>query len=225
MTNNTQNSGDTRFSLLRNMTTSITLILAVCVPCIGKSLLVSPEERSYETTIVSWFHKNSPSFLAGFSNILATVFSTKGCIVLIILLAILSYIFIRDWHVLLIQLLISLLPMVYIFAVKFAVHRPRPYIGLSLKLPPDPSFPSGHTSAAVAVCTMLMLIIYVVKPKLTQIMLILCGVVVIIVAISRLIVAAHFPTDVLAAAIIYPLLSATLLKVFQNHGLYISNEN
>lgn len=124
-----------------------------------------------------------------------------------------------------IQLLISLLPMIYIFAVKFAVNRPRPYIGLNIKLPTDPSFPSGHTSAAVAVCVMAMLILYINKPSSIQFGLLFSAILVVIVAVSRIIVAAHFPTDVLAAAIIYPLLSVTILRSFQRHNLYIDNRN
>ena len=221
--NNNNHSGLSVFT--RNSATIFTLLLAVVIPCLGKALLVTSKERTYESSIVSWFHKSVPSVILSISKILALVFSTKGCIAILVLLAALSLFINKNWKMTIIQLLISLLPMIYIFAVKFAVNRPRPYIGLNIKLPTDPSFPSGHTSAAVAVCVMAMLILYINKPSSIQFGLIFSAILVVIVAVSRTIVAAHFPTDVLAAAIIYPLLSVTILRSFQRHNLYIDNRN
>lgn len=208
--NNNNHSGLSVFT--RNSATIFTLLLAVVIPCLGKALLVTSKERTYESSIVSWFHKSVPSVILSISKILALVFSTKGCIAILVLLAALSLFINKNWKMTIIQLLISLLPMIYIFAVKFAVNRPRPYIGLNIKLPTDPSFPSGHTSAAVAVCVMAMLILYINKPSSIQFGLLFSAILVVIVAVSRIIVAAHFPTDVLAAAIIYPLLSVTILR-------------
>lgn len=221
--NNSNHSGLSVFT--RNSATIFTLLLAVVIPCLGKALLVTSKERTYESSIVSWFHKSVPSVILSISKILALVFSTKGCIAILVLLAALSLFINKNWKMTIIQLLISLLPMIYIFAVKFAVNRPRPYIGLNIKLPTDPSFPSGHTSAAVAVCVMAMLILYINKPSSVQFGLLFSAILVVIVAVSRIIVAAHFPTDVLAAAIIYPLLSVTILRSFQRHNLYIDNRN
>lgn len=218
------NNNHSRLSVItRNFATIFTLILAIIVPCLGKALLISSKERNYESTIVAYFHNSVPSSLLSFSKIIAIVFSTKGCLAILLLLAIISLFISKSLKLTITQLLISLLPMIYIFAVKFAVHRPRPYIGLNIKIPSDPSFPSGHTSAAVAVCAMIMLIIYVTKPSLVKVGLLFNAILVVIVAISRLIVAAHFPTDVLTAAIMYPLLSVTLLRSCQRHNLYVDN--
>ncbi|EGL14676.1 PAP2 family protein [Gardnerella vaginalis 315-A] len=106
--------------------------------------------------------------------------------------------------------------MVYIFAIKFIVHRPRPFIGVKVKLPPDPSFPSGHTAAAVAICAMILMILYVSNKSLLKLGLIISIVVVVIVALSRLVVAAHFPTDVITSAIMYPILVMYNLDFFKN---------
>lgn len=209
--------------ITHNYATIFTFILAIIVPFLGKAILISSKERAYEATIVAWFHNSVPSVILSLSKIFAIVFSTKGCLAILFLLAVISLFVSKSWKVTFIQLLISLLPMIYIFAVKFAVHRPRPYIGLNIQLPHDPSFPSGHTSAAVAVCVMAMLIIYVTKPSLIRIGLLFSSIIVVIVAISRLVVAAHFPTDVLTAAIMYPLLSITILRSFQRHNLYVDN--
>ena len=202
--------------IVNNKKSSIVLLLAILIPCIGKGLLVMSEERSLETGIVAFFHNYSPSFIMSISKILAIIFSTKCCIVILFILCIISYYLKRNWRITLTQLVISLLPMVYIFAIKFIVHRPRPFIGVKVKLPPDPSFPSGHTAAAVAICTMILMILYVSNKSLLKLGLIISIVVVVIVALSRLVVAAHFPTDVITSAIMYPILVMYNLDFFKN---------
>lgn len=202
--------------IVNNKKSSIVLLLAILIPCIGKGLLVMSEERSLETGIVAFFHNYSPSFIMSISKILAIIFSTKCCIVILFILCIISYFLKRNWRITLTQLVISLLPMVYIFAIKFIVHRPRPFIGIKVKLPPDPSFPSGHTAAAVAICAMSLMILYVSNKSLLKIGLIISIVVVVIVALSRLVVAAHFPTDVITSAIMYPILVMYNLDFFKN---------
>ena len=202
--------------IVDNKKSSIVLLLAILIPCIGKGVLVMSEERSLETGIVAFFHNYSPSFIMSMSKILAIIFSTKCCIVILFILCIISYFLKRNWRITLTQLVISLLPMVYIFAIKFIVHRPRPFIGIKVKLPPDPSFPSGHTAAAVAICAMSLMILYVSNKSLLKIGLIISIVVVVIVALSRLVVAAHFPTDVITSAIMYPILVMYNLDFFKN---------
>lgn len=202
--------------IVDNKKSSIVLLLAILIPCIGKGVLVMSEERSLETGIVAFFHNYSPSFIMSISKILAIIFSTKCCIVILFILCIISYFLKRNWRITLTQLVISLLPMVYIFAIKFIVHRPRPFIGVKVKLPPDPSFPSGHTAAAVAICAMSLMILYVSNKSLLKLGLIISIVVVVIVALSRLVVAAHFPTDVITSAIMYPILVMYNLDFFKN---------
>ena len=202
--------------IVDNKKSSIVLLLAILIPCIGKGVLVMSEERSLETGIVAFFHNYSPSFIMSISKILAIIFSTKCCIVILLVLSIISYFIKRNWRITLTQLVISLLPMVYIFAIKFIVHRPRPFIGVKVKLPPDPSFPSGHTAAAVAICAMILMILYVSNKSLLKLGLIISIVVVVIVALSRLVVAAHFPTDVITSAIMYPILVMYILDFFKN---------
>lgn len=116
--------------IVDNKKSSIVLLLAILIPCIGKGVLVMSEERSLETGIVAFFHNYSPSFIMSISKILAIIFSTKCCIVILLVLSIISYFIKRNWRITLTQLVISLLPMVYIFAIKFIVHRPRPFIGV-----------------------------------------------------------------------------------------------
>ena len=60
------------------------------------------------------------------------------------------------------------------------------------------------------------MILYVSNKSLLKIGLIISIVVVVIVALSRLVVAAHFPTDVITSAIMYPILVMYNLDFFKN---------
>ncbi|CRH66615.1 PAP2 superfamily [Chlamydia trachomatis] len=63
---------------------------------------------------------------------------------------------------------------------------------------------------------MILMILYVSNKSLLKLGLIISIVVVVIVALSRLVVAAHFPTDVITSAIMYPILVMYNLDFFKN---------
>lgn len=85
-------------------------------------------------------------------------------------------------------------------AIKYAVHRQRPYISYPFldnqSVESDYSFPSGHTSSAFGVATSVSLAFpkwYVVAPAYTWASL---------TAYSRLHLGVHYPSDVLAGAFV-----------------------
>ena len=83
--------------------------------------------------------------------------------------------------------------------LKNAVGRIRPFelagiTELLVSLPDDPSFPSGHTSASFAAATALMLDRHFLRWP--------CLVVAVLIALSRLYLYVHFPTDVAAGALL-----------------------
>ena len=82
--------------------------------------------------------------------------------------------------------------------LKPLIARPRPYvlreIALLISAPKDYSFPSGHTAAASAAVTALALC----RSRLA----VPAGVLALILAFSRLYLYVHYPTDVLAGALL-----------------------
>lgn len=99
-----------------------------------------------------------------------------------------------------IESLVSLcISQIIVHSLKILLSRERPYkiieqlntFGINLK---DYSFPSGHTAASFSIATTIALNI----PKLT----IIVFVIAIIVGISRIYLAVHYPTDVAAGIIL-----------------------
>ena len=84
------------------------------------------------------------------------------------------------------------------------VHRPRPNVVRLDQAPPTSSFPSGHTAAAVALygAAAILVVRYSKRAAWRQAAVALAVVVPLVVAGSRLYRGMHYPTDVLAGALL-----------------------
>ena len=122
------------------------------------------------------------------------------------------------------DVVVSAAPILYVTGVKWLVERPRPVTSAgSGLLPGDPSFPSGHTAAAVIVSVMMILTVRNFAHKCfpdgedggranrRRVFLrrAIIGAVALVVAVacSRLLLGLHYPTDVIISATICPLIS------------------
>lgn len=214
----------------RNRTAAVvtaTVILCCIVPMIGialrNSAIATARETSVLQTLAAW-----PACLQDCSTVLAYLFSTVGCIALVSMLAMIDLRIIGSARVVCRDVVVSATPIVYVTGVKWLVERPRPItsVGSGL-LPGDPSFPSGHTAAAVIVSVMLILTVRNLARKRfpdteaseRRVLLrrAVIGAVALVgaVACSRLLLGLHYPTDVMISATICPLISYAVWCVCQ----------
>ena len=214
----------------RNRTAAVvtaTVILCCIVPMIGialrNSAIATARETSVLQTLAAW-----PACLQDCSTVLAYLFSTVGCIALVSMLAMIDLRIIGSARVVCRDVVVSATPIVYVTGVKRLVERPRPItsVGSGL-LPGDPSFPSGHTAAAVIVSVMLILTVRNLARKRfpdteaseRRVLLrrAVIGAVALVgaVACSRLLLGLHYPTDVMISATICPLISYAVWCVWQ----------
>lgn len=119
----------------------------------------------------------------------------------------------RIGEVILISFLLNLI--VVNIILKISVARVRPYeaahfSNLLLNHLSDNSFPSGHTSYAASFAT---IIILLAKSKPLKFYV---TIIAILIAFSRLYLYVHYPTDVLAGAIIGVILAIAAIKIYQS---------
>lgn len=214
----------------RNRTAAVvtaTVILCCIVPMIGitlrNSAIATARETSVLQTLAAW-----PTCLQDCSTVLAYLFSTVGCIALVAMLAMIDLRIAGSARIVCRDVIVSATPIVYVTGVKWLVERPRPItaIGSGL-LPGDPSFPSGHTAAAVIVSVMMILTVRNLARKRfpdteaskRRVLLrrAVIGAVALVgaVACSRLLLGLHYPTDVMISATICPLISYAVWCVWQ----------
>ena len=107
----------------------------------------------------------------------------------------------RDHAVWLLALLVAVA--ITVFSIKFLVGRSRPCTSLSevhalvFHAPTDPSFPSGHAAGAFAVAAFVTFELAVHPLAKVALFVVAAG-----IGLSRIVLGVHFPSDVLAGALL-----------------------
>ena len=162
---------------------------------------------------VLWFiRQHTPPALTGFFSL---VTATGAGLFLVPATVVLTAIFVALNHRREALLLASAMACAGIstFVIKAVVNRARPDLW-SATWYSSSSFPSGHTLCTTVLATALVLCVARVRPATRYSALALAALWVALVALSRLVLGAHWPSDVLAAAVLgvfIPLAISTLL--------------
>jgi undecaprenyl-diphosphatase len=174
-------------------------------------ILVHGPMRSADLGVVDWFASHRTGVWNTVTAVGADLAQTQTAIAVAVVVVLLLRWRLGRWYESWILVAAMAGELLIFLSVTLIVHRPRPHVHRLDVAPPTSSFPSGHTAAAVALyggLTILMLWIYGRRPA-TRIAAVVLWCIPVIVGLSRLYRGMHYPTDVLAGA----LLSALWLVV------------
>ena len=158
------------------------------------------ESGPIDKAILVFIHDHVPSALTGF---FAQVTFTASSWVLFPLatVATIALLFVRRRFEALLLAASSISAAVVVYVVKTLVGRARPELW-ETEWYWGSSFPSGHTLVVTAFATAVVLCVGRIRPAARGFVLSLAIVWILLVALSRLVLGVHWPTDVLAAACI-----------------------
>jgi undecaprenyl-diphosphatase len=191
----------------------LALVLASAIAKISEDVL-SSESGIIDNSILLFIHRLVPAQLIGLCEVVTFTGSFKVLIPLaIIATAALWY----SHHRFEAQLMVAsvLSSSLLIYAIKTLVGRTRPALW-STEWYWGSSFPSGHTLAVAAFATAAALCVSRIRPAARKIAFSIAATWIILVAVSRLVLGVHWPTDVLAAACIgafLPLMISIALEI------------
>jgi undecaprenyl-diphosphatase len=95
------------------------------------------------------------------------------------------------------------------YGIKVLVDRPRPGLNPLVRLPTDPSFPSGHSATSFAGATVLAA--FLPRRAAPVLFALAAG-----IAFSRIYVGVHWPFDVLAGALLGTALGAVMVRALRS---------
>jgi undecaprenyl-diphosphatase len=183
----------------RRLTILSMLVLAVSAIKVSEEV-IGGESGPIDQAILLFIHRHDPDTLAGFFEAVTFTGSSKVLLPLAAAATIALLLARRRLEALLLAAsVISAAAVVYI--VKTLVGRERPALWET-----EPywgsSFPSGHTLVVAAFATAAALCVSRIRPAARKVALSIAILWISLVAISRLVLGVHWPTDVLAAACI-----------------------
>ena len=196
----------------RRLTTLLVLVLAACAVKVSEDVL-GGESGPIDRAILLFIHSHDPSTLTGFFEAVSFTGSSRVLFPLTAI-ATIALLYARHRFEALLVAASVISGVIVIYVVKMAVGRARPalwdtgwYWGSS--------FPSGHTLVVAAFAIAAALCVSRIRPASRNFALSVAILWISLVAISRLVLGVHWPTDVLVAACIGAFLPLAISVVLE----------
>ncbi len=196
----------------RRLTTLLVLVLAASAVKVSEDVL-GGESGPIDKAILLYIHNHVSGTFTGFFETVSFTGSAKFLFPLVALVTAGLLWAKHQFNALLVSGSV-IVAAVMIYLVKMAVGRVRPMLW-ETELYWGSSFPSGHTLAVAACATAITLVVSRLWPKQGMLALSLAIVWTILVAVSRLVLGVHWPTDVLVAACIGAFLPLVMSVFFE----------
>lgn len=178
----------------------VAVLLVIALAATGIKVfedVLGRESGLFDQTLLKLLHEHLPSTLRSFFAAVTATGSFQFMLPLVALTTLLLTLAKRKFDALLVAASPAVAA-VLVTLIKLAVARTRPVLGA--EAPFDSSFPSGHTVAVAAFATAIALVSIGIWPKARVIASSTAVAWILLVAVSRLVLGVHWPTDVLAAA-------------------------
>ena len=196
----------------RRLTTLLVLVLAACAVKVSEDVL-GGESGPIDRAILLFIHSHDPSTLTGFFEAVSFTGSSRVLFPLTAI-ATIALLYARHRFEALLVAASVISGVIVIYVVKMVVDRARPalwdtgwYWGSS--------FPSGHTLVVAAFAIAAALCVSRIRPASRNFALSVAILWISLVAISRLVLGVHWPTDVLVAACIGAFLPLAISVVLE----------
>ncbi len=196
----------------RRFITLLVLVLAVFAVKFSEDVL-GGESGPIDRAILLFIHNHVPSTLTGFFEVITF---TGSSLVLfpLVTMATIALLWAKHRFEALLVAASVISATIVVYFVKMAVSRARPALW-DTEWYWGSSFPSGHTLAVAAFATAAALCAIRIRPASRNLVLSLAIIWISLVAISRLVLGVHWPTDVLVAACIGAFLPLAISVVLE----------
>jgi undecaprenyl-diphosphatase len=196
----------------RRLTTLMALVFAASAIKVSEDVL-GGESGPIDRLILLYIHGHVSDALTGFFEATSFTGSSKFLFPLVAAVTLGLFWAKHRFEALLVSGSV-IVAAVIIYLVKMAVGRVRPKLW-ETELYWGSSFPSGHTLAVAAFATAITLVVNRIWPKMVMPALLMAIVWTTLVALSRLVLGVHWPTDVLVAACVGAVLPLMMSVIFE----------